>query len=176
MSTWVNWGCGTHRAPEPWINVDVVENATTRPDVIVDPDAPFAPWPNHTVERLFAGHVLEHIPWPQLPAALGHARNALAPDGEMLVVGPDALRTIDRWRRGLEPLWLVESVLEHDEECAFGGGDWPGARHWWNCHEARVVRALTVCGFTDVQALGAPPDGWPVVGWAEWQFCVTARA
>lgn len=171
--TWLNWGCGTHRAPAPWINLDVIRTGDTQPDVIVDPTSPFAQWSPHGADRIFAGHVLEHIPWPMVPQALLAARQALSVNGEMLVVGPDVYRTIHEWKAGREPWFMVQSTMEHDDDCGWTH-EWQEARHWWSCHEARVAMALQRCGFS-VEILSAPPGDWPVVGWAAWQFAIMAR-
>ncbi len=174
--TWINWGCGTHLAPKPWINTDVLECWNTHPDVIIDPNDPFVKWDHGSVERIFAGHIFEHIPWPTVPQALARVREALAPNGEMLVVGPDAWKVVEAYKQGLVSQELVRSVLEHDHDTDFRAGEWPEAQHHWNCHEARMNAALLKCGFT-TQVLSAPPADWPVVGWSEhWQFAILVRA
>lgn len=178
--TWVNVGCGPHRAAEPWVNLDCHQDEKVCPDILVDADRPLASFDDGTVERIYLGHVLEHTPWPALPAFLEDLRRALAPGGEMMVVGPDVYRTIRGWRDGAESWDLVESVLEADEHYATNVGrtDWPNARHWWCCHEQRVVDALTVAGFARVTAVpvtGPALTGWPVVGFAPWQCAVRAH-
>lgn len=183
--TWLNVGCGTHRAPAPWVNVDVVERDDVHPDVIVTPGAPL-PFCDGTAERIFAGHVLEHMPWPDTLGFLQDLRRVLVSRGTLLVVGPDVLRTLARWKQNLEPEFMVHSVLEyHDENACFVSSDWPNARHHWNCWEARVEDVVRAAGFETVEAI-PPPDrviqtggidpSWPVVGWAPWQCAVWATA
>lgn len=176
---WLNVGCGTHTAPDPWVNVDVVERPDVKPDVVVTPGMPL-PWGPETVDRIFAGHVLEHMPWPDTFAYLRDLHRVLKPGGELLVVGPDVYRTIERYKRDLEPDWMVHTVLEyHDENTGFERSDWPNARHWWNCTEARVVELVAAAGFT-VQTIPPPEQviqldampPWPIVGFAPWQCAV----
>lgn len=168
---WINVGCGWWRAPDPWINTDVWENDDTHPDIVVSAENPF-PFPPKSVERAMLGHVLEHIPLPRVPTFLAELSDVLAPGAEVLVVCPDVYRTIRRWHDGAENWALVTSVLEH---AAYPGTtDWPEALHAWNCHEARLVEMMQLSGFDQVTALSSPPDGWPVVGWADWQCCVSA--
>lgn len=181
--TWLNVGAGTHNAPSPWVNVDVTEQPDVHPDVIVEPGEPL-PWGDNTVERIFAGHVLEHMPWPDTLGYLLDLRRVLQPGGELLVVGPDVLRCIERYKHGLEPWEMIHSVLEyHDRNTGFETSDWPNARHWWNCWETRVLEVVEQAGFVDVTPI-PPPDGvywadgipgWPVVGWAPWQCAVLTR-
>ena len=169
--TWVNAGCGTHRAPEPWVNTDVWENEDTHPDVLVTSEDPF-PFPKGSIERVMLGHVLEHIPLDDMPWFLCCLESALEPGGEILVVCPDVFRTLNLWKQGTEPWFMVESVIEH---AAYPGTtEWPGALHQWNANERRIVEMLEVAGFEQVTALASPPEGWPVVGWADWQCCVSA--
>src|SRR5215471_2064517 len=58
VNAWLNVGCGTHRAPEPWVNVDVIDNDEVHPDVIRQPGEPM-PFADGSAARVFAGHVLE---------------------------------------------------------------------------------------------------------------------
>lgn len=185
---WLNVGCGPHRAPAPWINLDVHRGGTVDPDVIVaDNMRPCADWADGTVDRIYLGHVLEHVPMDELGPFLADLQRALRPGGEIAVVGPDVLRTIERWHAGQEPWELVVSTLEGPDYYPADGGHqiadnpaagWRYARHWWNCTEARVVRILVNTGFVDVTARTLTADHlaeWPVVGYAPWQMAVTAR-
>lgn len=169
---WINVGCGTHRAPAPWINLDSHDGDNVHPDVLVTPGAPL-PFDDDSCDRILLSHVLEHIPWEGLPTFLTDIRRVAC--GEVLVVGPDVYRTIEGYRAGRLPWSLVASVMEHkdypDDMAA-----WPGAPHHWNCHEARVSSMLDRVGFTVEPVLNdADLDGWPVVGWARsWQFALIA--
>lgn len=165
MGHWLNVGCGTHRAPDPWINLDVHADDDHRPDLVIDPADPFAAFDARSAERVYLGHVLEHVRWPLVGDLLACVRAVLAPGGLVLATGPDVYRTVTRWRDGAEPWDLVVSVLEHADEADPG---WPEAVHHWNCHETRLVGALTAAGFLDV-APSVAFDGWPVVAWSEWQ-------
>jgi len=180
---WLNIGCGTWRAPEPWINVDVVDNDEVHPDVLREPGEPL-PFGDGTASKVFAGHVFEHMAWPELPAFLIDLARVLEPGGELLVVGPDVFRAIRRWKDGGEPWEIVTTVLEHTYNHGFETVDqWPNARHWWNCEETRLVTLLEGSGlFGSVKVLDPPPHpidrdgipGWPVVGFAPWQCAVMA--
>jgi hypothetical protein len=179
---WANIGVGTHYAPG-WCNVDVVSNEQVHPDVVTSPGV--LPFPDKSAERVFCGHVLEHMPWPEVPAFLAEVKRVLS--GELLVNGPDVHRTIRRFAEGREPWHMVETVLEYEDGKNAGfedGGAWPNARHWWNCTEERVVNVLASAGFGDVAPV-EPPETvvqddfmppWPVVGAAPWHLFVKATA
>ncbi len=180
--TWLNIGCGTHLAPKPWWNIDTVRRKgpgipsvdTVDPDQIVDPNEPL-PFEDGSCERVLMSHVLEHIPWEQVPIALRDVRRVAA--AELLIVGPDCYRVIESYKKGTEPWSIVQSVLEH-KDYPDDMLEWPGAPHHWNCHEARVIEALNRTGWhaqpvLDMKILA----DWPLVAWnPRWQFAVIARS
>lgn len=187
----LNAGCGTHYA-QGWTNVDVWSSETTRPDVVVKPGEPY-PFEDNFFDAVFLGHVIEHIAWPEVPAFLKDISRVAKPGAPILVVGPDVHKTIKRWKDGEEPWWMIESVLEHQDMNHQPDRKhewWDGAHHHWNCHEARVEKLLTVCGFADIEnvfdLIPNDPNGktwvdqknqitWPVVGKYFWQLAFLCR-
>lgn len=186
----LNAGCGTHYA-QGWVNTDVWETETTRPDVRVTPGEPY-PFEDNTFDAAFLGHVLEHIPWVEVPTFLKDISRIVKPGAPLLVVGPDVFKTIKRWKEGFEPWHMVLSTMEHldmnyqpDRESEW----WDGAHHHWNCHEERVQRLLDSCGFLNITNIfdDIPNDArgtswfdnmtnitWPVVGKFYWQLAFRA--
>lgn len=177
---WLNVGCGTHRAPAPWWNVDVVQSDkfNIHPDEVI-PRGPL-PYADGSVTRVMLSHVLEHIDWGQpLLDFLGDVRRVLKPGGDVFAIGPDVFRTLERWKAGQEPWEIVDSNLEHARCREDIDGDWPEARHHWNCTEARMLLVIEAAGFTGVRPVAVPgPElaPWPVVGPAPWQCAVAAQA
>jgi len=183
----LNAGCGTHYA-QGWVNTDVWDDGvTTKPDIKVKPGEPY-PFPENHFDAVFLGHVLEHIAWPDVPAFLQDIKKISKPDAQFLICGPDILRTIKRWSKGLEPWEMVLSTLEHQDINTQPGREdlfWDGASHHWNCHHDRVWKLLQLNGFSslvDVFDL-IPKDvmgknweyrniNWPVVGFWHWQFAI----
>jgi hypothetical protein len=194
VTVWCNVGCGPYRAPAPWINLDCHEGDNVHPDVLVDAENPLGGFEPGTVERVYLGHVLEHVPWPEVPLFLQQLDDKLTPGGEICVVGPDVYRIIKRWHENLDPEgWpLVESCLENpwgrcyaEEGYAVTEGiepdsQWKYARHWWNCYETRIVYALEKhTHLVDITPQPITPEalgGWPLTAYTEWQCAVTARA
>ena len=187
----LNVGCGPHYA-EGWHNTDVVEvPGVITPDQIVDPADPF-PFPDGSLTAVYCGHVLEHVPWGDVPAWLADLQRAMAPGAELAVVGPDALRVLDRWKAGTEEWGKVAGIIEGvgayvdywRDTLGYQWIGWDQDRHHWNCYEGRVVHALTECGFVDVTPHGTEDDGrlnraklagWPLVDDSPCQFAVTCR-
>jgi predicted SAM-dependent methyltransferase len=188
----LNAGCGTHYATG-WVNCDVWSSDTTKPDVVVEAGQPY-PFPDGHFDAIYLGHVIEHIDWRDVPRFLSDMRRIAKPGAPILVVGPDVLKTIQRWSEGKEPWEMVLSTMEHQEhnyqperESEF----WDGATHHWNCHHQRVWDILENCGFTELQDYyeRIPNDtrarwwkdeqtriNWPVVSKWFWQFAIYCRA
>lgn len=184
---YLNAGCGTHYA-QGWVNTDVWESDTTKPDIKVIPGEPY-PFEDNTFDAVFLGHVIEHIKWDAVPSFMKDMQRIAKPNAPFLLVGPDVHKTIKRWQEGLEPWWMIESVMEHadmnfqpDREDEW----WDGAHHHWNCHEKRVESLLNGMGFSEINnvfpIIPNDPNGkswvdpinnieWPVVGKYHWQLC-----
>lgn len=182
----LNAGCGTHYA-KGWVNTDVWESDTTRPDIRVTPGEPY-PFDDNTFDAVFLGHVIEHIPWQDVLPFMQDMSRIAKPGAPFLLVGPDVYKTIKLWHEGAQPWWMIESVMEHldmnfqpDREEEW----WDGAHHHWNCHERRVENLLTAIGYKNVVNVydRIPNDPsmtswhdsdigitWPVVGKYFWQL------
>lgn len=180
----LNAGCGTHYA-DGWVNTDTWSGGDTKPDVLVEPNKPY-PFEDNHFDAVFLGHVLEHIPWADVPNFLRDMKRIAKPDAPFLVCGPDVFKTIKRWAEGKEPWHMVTSTMEHQSSIDSDG--WNGAPHHWNCHHNRVVNLLEAVGFTDIKNIadvipknasgkGWENDGinWPVVGHWFWHFAVLCK-
>jgi len=173
----VNLGCGPFLAPKPWVNVDVIYiPKVITPSVVVKPGEPL-PWNDEVADRVYLGHMLEHVEWADVSALLADVRRILCEGGEVCVVGPDVNRTLQRWHDGDENWQQVLGVIEDDLHYQEAQAEWAGARHAWNCNEGRVMRALTAAGFRDVQPLPITEEAlaeWPVVAFTQHQCAVRA--
>jgi SAM-dependent methyltransferase len=188
----LNAGCGTWYA-DGWTNVDIWEDANTKPDVVAKAGEPY-PFPDNHFDAIYLGHVIEHIDWSAVPRFLLDMNRIAKPDAPILVTGPDVLKTIQLWSQGAEPWHMVLSTMEHqdvnhqpDREHEW----WDGATHHWNCYHDRVAQLLRRIGFIDpVDYYEKIPNNpsqkswvdtedsieWPVVGKHHWQFAIKVRA
>jgi SAM-dependent methyltransferase len=180
----LNIGAGAHQ-PDGWTSV---EPHPTYAAAIASNVIDGLPVDTGTVDRVLCQHVLEHVPWSDVPRFLAEIRRVLRPDGQLLAVGPDVLRAIAGFHRGdgTCPWWLVLSTMEHDAS-SLGSEAFPAApagghtvdtgsadngfRHQWNCYQDRLEFALEHAGFavTAVDIASDPLDGWPLITRAEWQ-------
>lgn len=182
----VNVGVGPHYA-DGWTNTEVIDHPDLRCDLLVTAEDPF-PFPAATATHVYMGHVLEHVPWQDVPGFLAEVQRVLVVGGQLMVVGPDALRTIDLYRDGQADIEQLMPVIEGPGAWLGGRYEplrWGADRHHWNCWEARVVDVLTDAGFEQVTAYGVIDDGrlddhrirsegWPLVDGSPRQFAVSA--
>jgi predicted SAM-dependent methyltransferase len=155
----LNVGCGEHYA-QGWVNTDIHRQGP-KPDVICNVLA--LPFADHTAERIYIGHVLEHIHRENLSHALAEVRRVLAADGEVMIVGPDVGLTAKH-----EPILLAG--------VRYGGCRWPGDEHRWFSTGGETLRHVRATGFVaHLIPVETVPSGWPIVDRALWQFAITAR-
>lgn len=156
----LNLGMGDHRAPAPWLNLDV--RAEARPDIRAD--AAHLPVRDGSVSALYAGHLLEHVPLGSVATVLAEWRRVLRPDGRLMIVGPDIERAVHQ----REPWWILDSILVHDQ---------PPAGHAWTCSEPVVRWLLEANGWqtTSRRIAEVLPPEWPnPAPHGAWQLAVEA--
>lgn len=147
-------------APVPWVNVDSC--AELEPDVVASiTDLPFD---DGSAEWIYAGHVFEHIDWPDAVfKALEECSRVLAMDGHICIVGPD----LDR----------AEAIDGFDVNywVRMGGGRWPGDEHRWACSE-RIFLPMIRRVFPDAMPfpIATITPGWPINSRSPWQMAVVA--
>lgn len=158
----LNVGSGPHYA-EGWINLDVVPapEGTKDPDVIASVFSMDHHFPDAVFEKAYVGHVLEHLPWPDVAPALRAIARKVIPGGTIMVVGPCVHRAIET----RQPRWLIEAILADPRE----EGPWS---HAWTPTTDLTVQALQDSGLQGVREcpvaqVGKP--GWPNPSTASWQ-------
>lgn len=157
----LNVGCGEFYA-RGWTNMDAVRNQQVRPDIVGSltrlPDEVAA------VEQVYLGHVLEHLPYIEVPAALRGLWARCAPGARVGVVGPDCQRAQALHARGAIDSATLEGARSGDRR-------WPGDAHLWECNEADLVGLLCASGLEarPVPVSSGELDGFPVVSRAPWQ-------
>lgn len=173
MSLRLNLGPGAHYAPD-WVNIDRhdLPHHDHRPDVLHDILIGL-PFDDASCEQVYAGHLLEHIPYDRVPALIAECWRVLALGGRLAVVGPD----IEAAVRTKQPRWLLEDIVGAPTP------DAPGLGHEWVCTAFTalwIVRAgLELVGADPKAAELVPvesvtPPTWPNPSTAAWQFALLA--
>lgn len=169
---WINVGCGPHRAPEPWWNIDrAFHPGLTEPDEVV---GEFLPYEDGSVRRMYIGHIMEHIPIYQIMGVIADWYRVLAPGADIAIVGPDVNRALDQFKQGRLTRDEVWHRMEHGQVTSIEA--WTNlyaenrvdehAMHHWNAIPERVHGMLSAAGFVNLREVpitSSELDGWPLV-------------
>lgn len=154
----VNLGCGDHKA-EGWVNIDIAPEV--EPDIVASIlDLPFE---DNSIDRVYVGHVLEHIPLLSIVDAAHEVYRVLKPGGVACFVGPDFF---EGWKNSFDEETLNGIV--------YGADRWGTTDiHLWVCTEEPVLIAASEAGFhigQEVTLENIEEGGWPIASLIGWQF------
>lgn len=162
----INVGCGEFPAAG-WWNLDC-----THPAADLQHDAATGlPPVSGVIDRIYAGHVLEHLPQQSLVGVLTAWRThpGVAHNTVLAVVGPDC---------DAADQLLAERLILPDthDGVLHGAGRWAGDVHLWRSTEGTTAGILRAAGWTPtpVPDWQLQADGWPVVALVDWQFALLA--
>lgn len=165
----LNLGCGEYYA-RGWVNVDLNNEKNVRPDFIADVTQSL-PAERGTVERIYAGHLLEHVEYESVVEMLGLWHSYAIPGGMLLVVGPDR----DRARK-----WVSSGTMRQEELDGMGVNGTPGNgyAHLWEATESNTPNLLRLSLWRGVETrtINAVPSSWPLTSRVGWQFAILAIA
>lgn len=155
---WLHIGSGPWYA-EGWMNVDVVSPGPGFRDPDVFASIFDLPFEDGRFDKIYMGHILEHIPLDQIDAALAELKRVAAPGCAVCVVGP----CMDLATAQGEPQWLLDAIQAHDD---------PPGGHAWTATSALTQTALESGGLTvqEVPVSTIKPPTWCNPNWvALWQ-------
>lgn len=156
----INVGCGEFPAVG-YVNVDITDVGGPKPDIIASVlDLPFT---TGSVQKIYAGHVLEHVSLDDMETALDELKRVLVKTGTLVIVGPD----LDRARKDFPE--VLPDILH-------GAHRWEGDEHTWESTEASTNALLEDNGWNTriVPIESSELDEWPVVSRIGWQFAIIA--
>lgn len=145
-------GCG-NRKLDGWINVDVRDEVA--PDIVATVRN-LDPIDTDSVDTIYACHILEHVPRPELMETLREWRRVLKPGGTLRLSVPDFWTIAELYIAFQTPMWLLIGAL-------YGRQD-----HEWNTHYQcfdfhYLSWMLTEAGFIDIRYWrpeDVHPEGW----------------
>jgi predicted SAM-dependent methyltransferase len=151
-------GCG-RRHLEGWVNID------NRPDVGADVVAEVGalPYDDNSASIIYACHVLEHVPRPDVLPVLREWRRVLRPGGMLYVAVPDFKALASLYLEDNTPLWRIIGPV-------MGRQDYPGNTHRVVFDYDYLAWHLTEAGFHSVCELAGGmgwEKDWDDYSWAE---------
>jgi SAM-dependent methyltransferase len=181
----LNLGAGRYSVPG-WTSVDIVPDFN--PDIVCDITTLEGVEPD-SVDSLFAGHVIEHLPDPV--AALRRWHEVLKPNGDICIVCPDHAATVELWMNAQPFPVLTDNPLVGLLAVATGFYGWNNynemktsnptmaqAQQHRRALDLPVLKALMeLAGFTSLEQIdesmseAAPKFTQRVT----WQMCVRGR-
>lgn len=162
----INLGCGDRYA-DGWINVDWA-GSPHRKDQEVDLTGEL-PWPENSVERIYAGHVLEHLMTMDCVLLLTRLYFCCTEGAEIMVVGPDLPTAYRMAEEGTLDVTI--------DSLRFGAERWTGDRHLWESSAAMSWAMLEKAGWKNIIdiPLAEAAQSWPIAdARPQWQFCLHA--
>jgi len=144
-------GCGKRKLPG-WVGVD--SQADVGADVVADVRY-LDHWASGEVAAIYACHVMEHIPRPDVLPTLREWRRVLQPGGKLYVAVPDFSKLAFLYAKLGTPLWRLIGPL-----C--GRQDYPANTHYSVYDYQYLAWLLTEAGFHTIKQRGAfdwQPEG-----------------
>lgn len=137
----LNLGCGYDYRPG-YVNIDIPDS-NEKYDEVWDLETPLdLKYPPGSVEQILCIHVLEHLSYPAVPAAVASWFNLLTPEGHIIIEVPDFDMIVKHY---------VETGDEYDLEWIFGNQEHHGQYHKWGWNRKRLEELLKNTGFIDIE-------------------------
>jgi hypothetical protein len=161
-------GSGPHYA-EGWINLDLnthpdwdpANGGKGQPDIIASIfDMPFD---DGEIDRVYLGHILEHLKYDKVPEALLEVKRVIKSGGEIMVVGP----CIEKAKSIKSPDWLIHDIEAH-------GQDGSGFGHEWTPTTQLTLDVVKIVfpEAEEVSITRVNPPEWPNPSNALWQCSI----
>jgi hypothetical protein len=166
----VNLACARFPAAG-WINTDVRQY----PHVDVLCDVRRLPFGDESVDRVYCGHLLEHLRESDVSCALKEISRVMRDGAELMVVGPciDKARALDPHNHELHRSILSGVTGWEEQQADPLDGD---VHHWESTTSRTLTHVRYVFYDADEVDESDVDDTWPVVSRGHvWQFFVRAR-
>jgi len=130
--TKLNLASGTHLFPPPWVNLDIVPkwpSAEHGCDLVWDARKHVIPFPDNSVDEVYAGYLFLHLSHVHHMPVLKEIRRVMAPGSWFMVCEVDMEVLLPRWLANPADLYLSglvwgeqgadhgEALAEFDKHC-----------------------------------------------------------
>lgn len=156
MTILLNIASGTDLRPKPWVNLDVVPKWPSAPrgcDVIWDGRKDPLPFEDASVQEVYCGYTLLHLPPARHEPLLREVHRVLEPGGVAVFGEVDMALVMPRWLNSPDDVGLSSLIWGEHGELAHGVEFAEYDAHKWGFTEAKLRRVLTDAGFTDIERI-----------------------
>jgi predicted SAM-dependent methyltransferase len=153
----VDLGCGLNlKTPlEEWVHAD----ADTGPHIEIETDFGKLPFDDDSVDEIWVGDVIEHIPVWRQAEVLAEWHRVLKPEGVLNGTTPNLEHNIRKYtRREIDLGWLLQNL--------YGDRRGPGHQHYILFTKETLNQLLVENGFNTIDLSGSPggmEDPWWLV-------------
>lgn len=180
-NAWLHLGSGPHYV-QGWINLDLntFDGWERQPDVLGSIfDIPFE---DESMDKVYAGHILEHLKFELVPDAVRESLRVLKPTGTLCVVGP----CMDKARATKQPQWLLDEIPAGWDSDETNPQKLEGFPHLWTATTALTRERLEAGGAKNIREVPITEitlkNGWantaesdPITGAGMWQCAFLAQ-
>ena len=133
-------GCGDIKL-QGYVNIDIYEDSKVKPDRIFDISNPLD-YDDNSVGEIIAVHVIEHLPFPSVGAAVKSWYRVLKDGGVLVIECPDFDALIGRLSVNPNDFSSLIGI--------FGEQDRLGQTHYWGWNKDRLEELVRSVGFRHV--------------------------
>jgi hypothetical protein len=153
----LNLASGTDLRPRPWVNLDLVSQWPPSPsgityppcDVIWDARKDRIPFPDDSIDEVYAGYLLLHLGPIFHTPVLAEIRRVLKPGAPCLFGEVDMELVFLKWLQNPEDVGVSELVWG-EQGSTHGASLADADKHCWGFTEGKLRNLLTARGFKDI--------------------------
>jgi len=157
----INIGCGGYPI-KGYINIDKLEKFSE-----FNYDAWELPYEDNSIDEIYAGHVVEHLPYDKIQDTLKEWNRVLSPQGTVTIVIPDMVKAIEWFKSGKFTFDEVQGIFYGYWKSL----DWEEGHHLFVCDT--IIQGWMQDVFSNVEILNHPVP--QMTSEIEWQSIIQGK-
>lgn len=158
----LNLASGTDLRPHPWVNLDIVHKwplASRSCDVIWDARKDRIPYPDNSVDEIYAGYLLLHLSPVYHKQVLAEIYRVAMPGCPVVFGEVDMNIVMRRWLDNPNDQGVSWLIWGEQGEAAHGTEYLDYDSHRWGFTESKLRNVLTEAGFRSLQRIQIHASG-----------------